>query len=406
MIHKISFKNFKLFKNEQTIEFRPITILIGKNNSGKSSILKLITAIEGALKSKDPEPINLINDDVVLGNEYKDLIYGKFGRALEIKLFQKNDTNDKYTELSVEIAFDLNKNKPILEYWKLGNVLEFRNIRNNIYQNEIDGEEYNCNFGGIYLNNYSNKNKADLSNALPGQVFKLNADFIGSVRAKTEKYYDYKPNGNKSKKSKIDGSNLYEFLIGDWLSTEKKYFNKISEWIRQKFEDWDIYIDVDSEPFHIELRKEELKVNLTETGMGIGQSLPLIIRAIKPCTEETLIIIEEPECHLHPYAHAQLAQLFANSLKDDSNKKYLIETHSQNFVLRLRRLVAEGELNHKDLAIYYVDFDEEKNESNLREIKVDDGGGVDWWPSGIFGETSIETRAIYNAQINDLKNVD
>ena len=140
--------------------------------------------------------------------------------------------------------------------------------------------------------------------------------------------------------------------------------------------------------------------------MGIGQSLPLITRAYKPCDDETLIIIEEPESHLHPFAHAQLAQLFAESTKEDSNKKYLIETHSQNFVLRLRRLVAEGYLNENDLGIYYVEFDEESNEGNLREIKVDDGGGVDWWPNTIFSETSVETRAIYNAQLNDLKNVD
>ena len=84
----------------------------------------------------------------------------------------------------------------------------------------------------------------------------------------------------------------------------------------------------------------------------------------------------------------------------------MIETHSQNFVLRLRRLVAEGYLNENDLGIYYVEFDEESNEGNLREIKVDDGGGVDWWPNTIFSETSVETRAIYNAQLNDLKNVD
>ena len=66
--------------------------------------------------------------------------------------------------------------------------------------------------------------------------------------------------------------------------------------------------------------------------MGISQSLPLIIRAFRPSSEESLIIIEEPESHLHPYAHSQLAQLFAESIKEDTNKRYLIETHSQNFI--------------------------------------------------------------------------
>jgi predicted ATPase len=160
-----------------------------------------------------------------------------------------------------------------------------------------------------------------------------------------------------------------------------------------------LYIDVDSEPYHIELRKGRLEVNLTETGMGIGQVLPLITRAIKPCSEETLIIIEEPESHLHAYAHAQIAQLFADSLKEDKNKKYLIETHSQNFILRLRRLIAEGELNCNDLGIYYVEFDEDKNESILKKINVNSLGKVDFWPEGIFSETLEETIAIRTAQI-------
>ena len=52
MIDKIRFKNFKIFKNWQTLELRSITILIGKNNSGKSAVLKLTTLIEGSLKPK------------------------------------------------------------------------------------------------------------------------------------------------------------------------------------------------------------------------------------------------------------------------------------------------------------------------------------------------------------------
>ena len=52
----------------------------------------------------------------------------------------------------------------------------------------------------------------------------------------------------------------------------------------------------------------------------------------------SLTIIEEPELHLHPSAHGDLAERFAESLKD-KNKRYLIETHSENFILRKSRRV-------------------------------------------------------------------
>ncbi|WP_064197822.1 MULTISPECIES: DUF3696 domain-containing protein [Emticicia] len=402
MISKVTFKNYKLFKERQVLDLKPITIIIGKNNSGKSAILKLMTVIEGALKAKSNSVVNLINDEVQAGNEYKDLVYGKFGRALEIELFQKKTGEDLDDILSFEVAIDINKNIPILDFWNLNDEIKFRNIENNIYENELDGEEYYCEFLGIslmkYLKNGSDKREGK---PLPPPHF-MATDFIGAIREKTKQ--DYRLNVSSQVKSHFDGRYLYDFLIRDYLSTDKKYFTKISQWIKEKFEGWELYIDVDSEPYHIELRKGKLETNITETGMGIGQSLPLITRAYKPCEEETLIIVEEPECHLHPYAHAQLAQLFAESIKEDINKKYLFETHSQNFILRLRRLVAEGMLNESDLGIYYVEFDEESNESNLREIKVDKFGNVNFWPEGIFSETLEETIGIRTAQI-EMNNV-
>jgi predicted ATP-dependent endonuclease of OLD family len=50
MVSQIRFKNFKLFKNWQTLEIKPITILIGKNNSGKTALLKLPAMIGESLK--------------------------------------------------------------------------------------------------------------------------------------------------------------------------------------------------------------------------------------------------------------------------------------------------------------------------------------------------------------------
>jgi predicted ATPase len=72
----------------------------------------------------------------------------------------------------------------------------------------------------------------------------------------------------------------------------------------------------------------------------------------------------------------------------------------------MRRLVAEGNLSLNDLMIYYVDYDETLNCSNLKKIEVNADGSVNWWPEGIFGEAVTEARAIMNANINDLRNVD
>lgn len=394
MISKIRFKNFKIFRQWQTLELRPITILIGKNNSGKSAILKLITLIEGALNPVHDLPINRINNDITAGNKYQDLIYGRFSRELEIEMWEIISNTSEIAEesqLSVKIAVDNTSDTPSLEYWNFDDKIILQKEEGS-YLNELEGTLSSPIFKGIKLTGTDTPHN-------------LNIDYIGSIREKTK--LDYRLSSEKEfPSSGVDGKYLYDFLIRDYLTTDKKHFTKIAKWIEEKFENWQLHIDADSEPYHIELRKGSLHIDITETGIGIGQSLPLIIRSYKPCDKETLIIIEEPECHLHPYAHAQIAQLFADSIKEDSNKKYIIETHSQNFVLRLRRLIAQGDLSINDVGIYYTEFDKNRNESNLKEIKIDSNGGVKDWPEGVFGESILEARAIMNANLKSSQDVD
>ena len=77
MINKISFKNYKLFKEKQTLELKPITILIGKNNSGKSAVLKLPVMISGSLSGDFDEALQLDYKGVSLGSEFRDLVYNR-----------------------------------------------------------------------------------------------------------------------------------------------------------------------------------------------------------------------------------------------------------------------------------------------------------------------------------------
>jgi predicted ATPase len=409
MVSKIRFKNFKLFKNWQELEIKPITILIGKNNSGKSAVLKLLTMLEGSLNGKFSEALALENDEVRIANEFRDLVYGQAHKSIEFEIFEKKYFyTDEFNFLKTSIYFE--DDSPVVEKWNCNNISDLIKIdEDGNYQSNTNNNTYNINFKGINQKDIRfNHDITNYEKELQFPILKLKTDFIGALRQEAKKNYEYSK--NISEKSGIDGRKLFDFLIEDSQTTDKKHFNKISDFIKEKFEGWELSIDVDGgrkdKPALIFLKKDNLKINISQTGMGISQVLPLIIRAYKPCKEETCIIVEEPESHLHPYAHAQIAQLFFDSLTLDSNKKYLIETHSQNFVLRMRRLVAEGELKPEDLAIYYIDFDEELNESELNKIKVRKDGSVDFWPEGVFGETIIETRAIMSANINDVRNVD
>lgn len=370
MIDKISFENYKLFKDHQELELRKITVLIGKNSSGKSAVVKLPTLIENSLSGTFNEPLVLNNNGVELGGEFRDLIYGRTPTSsLNLSIEDKNE------KLEINIASGTGtKDFPQIVYWQL-------------YKNKLIFPRYD--FKGFI---------PTLDN--PIESLKLKTEFIGPFRELPKRGYE-RPNTKEIEKIGITGENTYSILIQDSLTTEELLINKVSNWYKANFDGWGVRVNNEKDPFYqIELTRDNLHINIKDVGEGMSQALPLVTRALMPTTSELLIIMEQPELHLHPAAHGDLAELFVKSL-EDKNKRYLIETHSQNFVLRLRRLVAEGKIDKDDVIIYFVDFDEDEVKSDLKKININDSGEVDYWPEDIFNESLSEVLAIRKAQRNN-----
>jgi predicted ATPase len=144
---------------------------------------------------------------------------------------------------------------------------------------------------------------------------------------------------------------------------------------------------------------ETLRVNLADTGTGVAQVLPVFVQRavdiLTPPRRPVLEIIEQPELHLHPAAHAALADLYL-AAADTGASRFLIETHSETFLLRLRRRIAEGR-GPGTVAVYFIDHT--GGTATTRPIMIDERGGLDYWPTGVFSEDYDETRAIAVAQL-------
>ena len=370
MINKISFKNYKLFKEKQTLELKPITILIGKNNSGKSAVLKLPVLITSGLEGEAVNWIYKIGDDrdnsIELGTDFKDLVFNRNDKSfLEFEVSNDNDF----------LGIALNKEDGILEYNRNGENIDTAS-----------------NFDGFLLD----------GNPIGGLNLKI--DYLGAIRVVPES--DYTFTNEKYNEIGIRGQNANPILIQDFKENSE-LIKKVSDWYKVNFEQWELNVletkTVTETKYEIAIKNSILNsINIKQTGQGIHQVLPLIVRSYILDKDPTLIIIEEPETHLHPAAHGNLAERFVDSYLEDKNKKYLIETHSQNFVLRLRALVAGKKIKTSELAIYYVDFNEDENTSSMRMIEIDQHGNLlnDDWPEGIFEEASKEVWKIINAQNN------
>lgn len=398
MVSKISFQNFKLFNEVQSFELKPMTILIGKNSSGKSAVAKLPTLISESLQGTLDEPFSWENDGVVLGSNYADLNHGKETTGL-FKFSLEDSAGKKF---SIEIQFG--KNSLYISSWNLNDeyILTY-NLLSKKYKLNITKEEYDVKFNGFLIDEIFGCPEG--SPTLDS--FRFDFDYICSYRIQPNHISEDLPKEKNIKKIGIDGGFAYEILINDLLTNDGKLLEKVSSWYENTFEGWGINIDNDisRNKFYFELKRDTPSVFMTSldnVGQGISQTLPLITKSYIKEEKPSLTIIEEPELHLHPSAHGDLAERFAESL-EDLNKRYLIETHSENFILRLRRLIAEKKYHFftiDQIRIYYVEYDEKTNQSNLREVFISESGDVKNWPRKVFSESLDELIAIKNAQNN------
>lgn len=121
-------------------------------------------------------------------------------------------------------------------------------------------------------------------------------------------------------------------------------------------------------------------VSLADVGYGVSQVLPVIIECVT--AEYRVICIEQPELHLHPRLAANLAEIFVESI--DRGNQIIAETHSENLLIRLQRLVRRGVINAHDVAILYVDNQSDLGAS-IQRLRLDaEGNLLDEWPTGFF----------------------
>ena len=131
------------------------------------------------------------------------------------------------------------------------------------------------------------------------------------------------------------------------------------------------------------------RVNLADIGFGASQTLPIIIECFYAPPGSTLLI-EQPEIHLHPKAQSILGDLFIEATQK-SDRTFIIETHSEHILARIRRRLAESnaglgnyKISRDDIAIYY--FEPTMDGTQVKEVTLNEQGQYVEFPDGFFEE--------------------
>jgi hypothetical protein len=134
----------------------------------------------------------------------------------------------------------------------------------------------------------------------------------------------------------------------------------------------------------------DLPVNIADIGFGASQLLPIIVQGFY-APPGSVMLIEQPEIHLHPKAQATLGDLLMEVVKA-GDRQIIVETHSEHLLARIQRRIAEQKFSHEQVAIYY--FEPTPDGTKIHRLELDEYGQlVEPIPEGFFEEGLEEALA-------------
>lgn len=462
MLTSLCVMNFKAWRDSKEFRLAPLTVIFGANSAGKSSLGHLLLALKQTVLSPDRKRALHLGDDKSLidlgtlaeclhNHDLKNPLQFALGWDFPGKMeFRDPLTPSRFAGDGLRLAATLQadaREQPIVRRIAYSLMLgkepclciEYRRNENNKF--EITSNEYKLvrTVGrGWPLDEpdkfyrISDQSRARFQNADFLSDFALSTEaalnsihHLGPLRDHPKRIYSW--SGETPESVGARG----EFSVAAILAASsrgrmlnrgpKKRQARFDEFIAQWLKDLGIIHSFAVKPVS-EGRKEyevlvkthhaSSEVKITDVGFGVSQVLPALVQAFY-CPRNSTVWMEQPEIHLHPQVQAELADVFisATQAREDGkerNVQLIVESHSEHFLNRLQRRVAEGEVKPDDVAIYFCR--RSGGVAELEPLRLNVLGEIENWPENFFGDEmadiSARTLAAMQRQINQRQESD
>ena len=117
-------------------------------------------------------------------------------------------------------------------------------------------------------------------------------------------------------------------------------------------------------------------VNLADVGLGLSQVMP-VLAALRVAQPHHLVVMEQPELHLHPRGIHKLAEVIVDAV--NRGVRVIMETHSELLLLGIQTMVAQGRLDPTQVSLNWFSLDEQGH-SRIRQAEIEQDGSFGDWP--------------------------
>ena len=448
MIERLSVRNFKAWR-DLDIELPKVTGLFGTNSSGKSSILQFLLMLKQTKNATDRGLVLDFGspDELVNLGSYLDIVHKQdasktidwslewiFPRPIEINdpIIRHDNIPIEFNRCETSCAVRLRHSKPWAchLFYSLGGERPPNDLAFGLEPSLNDSTNFRLTSSPGYDSQFI-RTRGRMS-ALPGPIkthlfprhaltLYQNTDFLGHLEFEYESLMDrifylgplrahpkreYRWGGA----APLDVGSRGERTIAAILAAtaeegrqslgsrenDKQFQEIIEHWlkrlglgrmfcVRQIAQGANLY------QASVKHGHASPELMLTDVGFGVSQLLPTLV-LLYYVPEGSIVLIEQPEIHLHPSAQSGLADLILTVAKS-RNVQIIVESHSEHLLRRLQRRVAEGEMPARDVQLYFTSI-AENGAARLDDLALNKWGEIRNWPTNFFGNELEEIAAI------------
>lgn len=422
MFTRLKLQNFKAWGDPPPIDLKPLTLVLGVNSAGKTSLLQPLLLLKQTVESPDRQAVLSFGGQPGSGLDlgtFRNIVHGQdLATVLAFRLtfgpVELRVGNEVRTLDTVDYEVDYVATDDGSAH--VGRMTYFADLAAYGASRQPDGDyqlsaphqpplaserragrtfepERSVGFSAdaVAALGADGPTAQDVALALTRELQSMS--YLGPLRVRPDRYYSR--TGHAPHQVGPSGEAAVPVLLANLLRGERDGSNKgelvkrVSEWAqRLGIADAIELEQVGPTLYQVVVTIQGQKANLLGVGFGVSQVLPVLVVALF-APEGSMVILEQPELHLHPLAQSALADLLVEVAKE-RKLQLLVETHSEHLFRRLQTLIAEERLTPDECSLLFINRRDGKSE--MEPLRLNAFGRVENWPDKFFGDTAGEVE--------------